>query len=204
MDKIKLRILGISYSQTQTGAYALILVEDEGKRRLPIIIGSFEAQSIAIELENMKPTRPLTHDLFKIFTETFNVIIKEIVIYKFAEGIFFSKLICTQNNKIIEIDSRTSDAVAIALRVHCPIYTYESILNSAGIIIDEESLTNESSSDIDEFNDSLKETKNTEQTAYTQMTTEELEEALSAAITEEAYEKASIIRDEISKRKKKK
>ena len=95
MDKIKLRILGISYSQTQTGAYALILVEDEGKRRLPIIIGSFEAQSIAIELENMKPTRPLTHDLFKIFTETFDVVVKEIIIYKFAEGIFFSKLICT-------------------------------------------------------------------------------------------------------------
>lgn len=138
MEKIKLEILGISYSQSQSGAYALILGENGEKRRLPIIIGSFEAQAIAIELEKMKPSRPLTHDLLKNFAQTFNIIIKEVIIYKFAEGIFYSKLICFDGIKEVEIDSRTSDAVALAVRFKCPIYTYESILGAAGIVLQDD------------------------------------------------------------------
>lgn len=201
MEKVKLRILGISYSQSQSGAYALILIEHEGKRRLPIIIGSFEAQSIAIELENMKPTRPLTHDLFKIFTNTFHITIKEVIIYKFTDGIFFAKLICFDGTSTFEIDSRTSDAVAIALRVRCPIYTYESILNAAGITVDDE---NAESTATDESVPKEKEkvAKKTEETEYSKMTVAELEEMLSTAVEEEAYEKASKIRDEINRRKK--
>jgi len=199
MDKIKLRILGISYSQSQSGSYALILVESEGKRRLPIIIGSFEAQSIAIELENMKPTRPLTHDLFKIFVETFHVTIKEIIIYKFTSGIFYAKLVCNDGQNLVEIDSRTSDAVAIALRMKCPIYTYENILNAAGIIMDEDT------TDLnvpDESEEPVSKKESVSKTEYASMSLAELDEALAAAIKEEAYEKASMIRDEINKRKK--
>jgi len=199
MDKIKLRILGISYSQSQSGAYALILIENEGKRRLPIIIGSFEAQSIAIELESMKPTRPLTHDLFKIFADTFNITIKEVIIYKFTDGIFFAKLVCYDGKNTIEIDSRTSDAVAIGLRVRCPIYTYESILNAAGIIMDED---NPDTAEPDESVETPVKDKPVGSIEYANMTLAELEEVLATAITDEAYEKASIIRDEIAKRKK--
>ena len=174
MDKIKLRILGISYSQSQSGSYALILVESDGKRRLPIIIGSFEAQSIAIELENMKPTRPLTHDLFKIFVETFHITIKEIIIYKFTSGIFYAKLICYDGTNLIEIDSRTSDAVAIALRVKCPIYTYETILNAAGIIMDEDVPDTEKTEQSEEPEEKDAPLSKTE---YASMSLEELEEA---------------------------
>ena len=198
MDKIKLRILGISYSQSQSGAYALILIENEGKRRLPILIGSYEAQAIAIELENMKPTRPLTHDLFKIFIDSFNISIREIIIYKFNDGIFFSKLICFDGKNVIEIDSRTSDAVAIALRVHCPIYTYEPILNAAGIVIDDESPVTEQEENIKKTE---KKTSGAE-SEYTKISLDKLEDLLKAAIEEESYEKASLIRDEINRRKK--
>jgi len=201
MDKIKLRILGISYSQTQSGAYALILVENEGKRRLPIIIGSFEAQSIAIELENMKPTRPLTHDLFKIVIDTFGITVKEVIIYKFTDGIFFAKLVCLNGTNSVEIDSRTSDAVAIALRMHCPIYTTESILNAAGIIMDEENTDAEASNETEE---PVNKEKTVSTTEYSSMLIDELEELLKAAVEEENYEKASILRDEIGKRKKRK
>ncbi len=200
MDKIKLKILGISYSQSQSGAYALILVENDGKRRLPIIIGSFEAQSIAIELENMKPTRPLTHDLFKIFADTFNVTVKEVIIYKFTDGIFFAKIVCFDGKNTLEIDSRTSDAVAIALRMKCTIYTYESILNAAGIIMDED--TSETASD--ESKVTTVKDKTVSNTEYSNMKLPELEELLKTAIEEEAFEKASVIRDEINKRKKSK
>lgn len=195
MDKIKLEILGISYSQSQAGAYALILGESNGKRRLPIIIGGFEAQSIAIELEKMKPSRPLTHDLFKNFATTYGIDVTEVVIYKFVEGIFFAKLVCFDGIKEIDIDSRTSDAVAIAVRFNCPIYTYESIIVSAGIILDEET-TDLHIEDLKPDNE--QETEN----EYNNFSTKELEELLTAAIEEEAYEKASIIRDEIKKRKK--
>src|SRR6185436_5987800 len=136
MKKVKLDIIGLSYSQTQAGAYALVLGEVKGKRRLPIIIGGFEAQAIAIQLEKMTPSRPLTHDLFKSFADTFKVKIKEVIVYNLVEGIFFAKLICHNDDKEVEIDTRTSDAIALAVRFECPIYTYEFILSSAGIILD--------------------------------------------------------------------
>ncbi len=188
MDKIKLEILGISYSQSQAGAYALILGESNGKRRLPIIIGGFEAQSIAIELEKMKPSRPLTHDLFKNFATTYNIDVTEVVIYKFVEGIFFAKLVCFDGIKEIDIDSRTSDAVAIAVRFNCPIYTYESIIVSAGIILDEET------TDI-HLSDIKPEIEQEGENEYDNFSTKELEDLLMSAIDEEAYEKASLIRD---------
>jgi len=196
MKKIKLEILGISYSQSQTGAYALILGEAGKKRRLPIIIGSFEAQAIAIELEKMKPTRPLTHDLFKNFATTFDIAVNEVVIYKFSEGIFFAKLLCFDGTREVEIDSRTSDAVAIAVRFKCPIYTYESILKAAGIVLQEETPS------VDP--EVVSEEKEEKEGAYASYTLSELETMLLAAISEEAYEKASRIRDEINLRKSKK
>ena len=147
MEKIGLEIIGLSYSQTQTGAYALILKEIDGKRRLPIIIGGFEAQAIAIEIEKMTPSRPLTHDLFKSFSDSFDIQLKEIVIYNLMEGVFFAQLICEDSHGTVrEIDARTSDAVALAVRFQCPIYTYEFILSSAGIILDDE-LASESEMD---------------------------------------------------------
>ena len=141
MKKIKLEIIGLSFSQTQSGAYALVLGEEIGKRRLPIIIGGFEAQAIAVELENMKPNRPLTHDLFKNFAESFSIDVKEVIVYNLKEGIFYAKLVCTDGNKTYEIDARTSDAIAMAVRFNCPIYTYEFILSQAGINLDESTAT---------------------------------------------------------------
>jgi len=196
MKKIQLEILGISYSQAQAGAYALILGETGEKRRLPIIIGSFEAQAIAIELEKMKPSRPLTHDLFRNFAQTFNILINEVIIYKFSEGIFFSKLICFDGTKEVEIDSRTSDAVALAVRFKCPIYTYENILKEAGMV-----LQDEKEGPSDEPSQTVKVIDDEE---FASLSLKELESILMAAIDEEAYEKASKIRDEISKRKSKK
>src|SRR3954468_18111865 len=137
MKKLKLDIVGLSYSQTQSGAYALVLGEVKGKRRLPIIIGGFEAQAIAIQLEKMTPSRPLTHDLFKNFADTFNIKLKEVTIYNLVEGIFYAKLISEDNEKEVEIDARTSDAIALAVRFDCSIYTYEFILSAAGIIIED-------------------------------------------------------------------
>lgn len=200
MKKIKLEILGISYSQSQSGAYALIFGEEGKKRRLPIIIGSFEAQAIAIELEKMKPSRPLTHDLFRNFAQTFNITVTEVIIYKFSEGIFFAKLLCFDGVKEVEIDSRTSDAVAIAVRFQCPIYTYESILKAAGIVMQEGSDPMEAPSGSSPAEKPAKE-KHTDN--YSHMTLKELEKKLMEAIDAEAYEKASMIRDEINKRKKK-
>ena len=136
MSKIKLNVLGISYSQTQTGAYALVLTEEKGERRIPIIIGGFEAQAIAIQLEGLKPPRPLTHDLFLSLSMSFRINLIEVDIYKLDEGVFYSKLICKNGGKDIEIDARTSDAIALALRFKCPIYTSEEILRKSGIIID--------------------------------------------------------------------
>jgi uncharacterized protein len=196
MKKIKLEILGISYSQSQSGAYALILGESGKKRRLPIIIGSFEAQAIAIELEKMKPSRPLTHDLIKNFANTFNIKVTEVVIYKFSEGIFFARLVCFDGIKEVEIDSRTSDAVAIAVRFKCPIYTYESILKAAGIVLQDE--------DTPADPNAPAEAKTEKTDSYSSHTLAELESMLMTAIDEEAYEKASRIRDEINKRKKNK
>lgn len=194
MDKIKLEIAGLSYSQTQSGAYALVLSESGGKRQLPIIIGGFEAQAIAIELEKMTPTRPLTHDLFKQLAQSFEIHIKEVVIYNLIEGIFFSKLICERDGQIQEIDARTSDAIAIGVRFNCPIYTFENILASAGILQDE----TESDDDLLGMDEDTSD-ENTGDT-YGQMSVEELENQLSEAIENEDYELASKIRDEINKR----
>jgi bifunctional DNase/RNase len=127
MNKVKLNVLGISYSQTQTGAYALVLAEENGRRRIPIIVGGFEAQAIAIQLEGLKPPRPLTHDLFLNFAHTFNIDLLEITVYKLEEGVFYSKLTCDNGQRIIEIDARTSDAIALALRFKCPIYNRRNL-----------------------------------------------------------------------------
>ena len=203
MKKIKLEIIGLSFSQTQSGAYALVLGEESGKRRLPIIIGGFEAQAIAVELENMTPSRPLTHDLFKNFAIAYGISIQEVVIYNLKEGIFFSKLMCNDGAKQIEIDARTSDAIAMAVRFNCPIYTHETILSQAGVLLDDDN------SIIDPPKPEEKKEKKgavskspAKEGEYNSMTTEELKEALMRALDEEAYEKASKIRDEISKRKK--
>jgi bifunctional DNase/RNase len=193
MEKIKLNIAGLSYSQTQSGAYALVLSEVIGKRRLPIIIGGFEAQAIAIELEKMTPSRPLTHDLFKNFSDHFKINLVEVIIYNLVEGIFFAKLICEQNGKEVEIDSRTSDAIALAVRFESPIYTYEFVLNSAGIILDEDN------DDKDEIAPeiSLEEiTKNPSE----RMSLKELKKHLKNSIDNEDYEAASRFRDEINNR----
>ncbi|MEH6306469.1 bifunctional nuclease domain-containing protein [Olivibacter sp. CPCC 100613] len=199
MNKIKLEIVGLSYSQTQSGAYALVLGEVNGRRRLPIIIGGFEAQAIAIEIEKLTPSRPLTHDLFKTFASTFGISIHEVIIYNLVDGIFYAKLICNNGKKDIEIDARTSDAIALAIRFDCPIYTYEFILASAGIVIEGNDFV---------FLENL-ETPREEQstagegskTAYASYTDDELKAALQQALQEEAYEKAAKIRDEISRRK---
>jgi bifunctional DNase/RNase len=187
MEKIEIKIVGLSYSQTQSGAYALVLAEKKGKRRLPIIIGGFEAQSIAIELENMKPSRPLTHDLFKSFADSFKIKIKEIVIYNLIEGVFYSKIVCEQDGKIVEIDARTSDAIAIGIRAKCPVFTFENILSSAGIQLENEGV----------------ETKEEEliETTEEEESIDELEKQLQEAINNEEYERASELRDEIQKRK---
>ena len=193
MEKIKLEIVGLSYSQTQTGAYALVLGEAEGKRRLPIIIGGFEAQAIAIELENMKPSRPLTHDLFKSFAETFGIDITEVVVYNLVEGVFFAKLICDRAGEEVEIDTRTSDAIALAVRFDCPIYTYEFILSSAGIILEDDV----SDEDLEEKLEVAAEKADERMEA---LPVDELKRKLEQAIAEENYELASQIRDEIDKR----
>ncbi|OFZ63423.1 MAG: hypothetical protein A3D92_23855 [Bacteroidetes bacterium RIFCSPHIGHO2_02_FULL_44_7] len=193
MDKVKLEIVGLSYSQTQSGAYALVLSEVNGNRRLPIIIGGFEAQAIAIELEKMVPTRPLTHDLFKNFADTFEIVVSEVVIYKLVEGIFYSKLVCVHNGTTTEIDARTSDAIAIGVRFNCPVYTFESILASAGILLDQTSM------DEDELLTDNSETE-TANDGIVGTSVEELEAQLSQAIENEDYELASKIRDEINRR----
>jgi uncharacterized protein len=194
MDKIRLEIVGMSYSQSQSGAYALILGEVKGNRRLPIIIGGFEAQAIAVELEKMKPTRPLTHDLFKSFADTYLVQIKEVIIDQFKQGVFHAKLVCVQNKVESLIDSRTSDAVALAIRFKCPIYTYEKIMAEAGMLMDENpNSAPELVSPVEEA----------PEPAFEEHTLSELEEMLEKAVEQEDYEKASLIRDEIRKRKKK-
>jgi bifunctional DNase/RNase len=194
MEKIKLDIAGLSYSQTQSGAYALVLAESGGKRQLPIIIGGFEAQAIAIELEKMTPTRPLTHDLFKNFAQSFSINVTEIVIYNLVEGIFYSKLICERDGQVTEIDARTSDAIAIGVRFNCPIYTFESILSSAGILMDENQ-----NKDDDDFNIE-EELEKASEGSLGSYTVDELEVQLNEAIENEDYELASRIRDEINKR----
>lgn len=203
MKKLKLDIVGLSYSQTQSGAYALILNEAKGKRRLPIIIGGFEAQAIAIEMENMKPSRPLTHDLFKNFAETFDIQLKEVIIYNLVEGIFYAKLICARDNNEVEIDARTSDAIALAVRFNCPIYTYEFILNSAGIIMDEDVAKEAAEPKVAKEKEPVAaKEKEKEDEDYKKKSLDELKELLQKVLDREDYEKATKIRDEINRRKK--
>src|SRR4051812_25698587 len=197
MKKIKLDIVGLSYSQTQSGAYALVLGEITGRRRLPIIIGSFEAQAIAIEIEKMTPSRPLTHDLFKSFAEAYHISIQEVIIYNLVDGIFYSKLICTDGKKSLEIDARTSDAIALAVRFDCPIYTYEFILSSAGIVIEGNEFVY-----LENISETPEETTPVNPTAgFSSLSTDELKSKLQEALADESYEKAAKIRDELNRRK---
>lgn len=192
MKKIELNIVGLSYSQAQSNSYALVLGEMNGKRRLPIVIGHYEAQAIALELEKMKPSRPLTHDLFYNFAKTFGINIIEVQITKFHEGIFYATLVCDNGISLHEIDSRTSDAVALSIRFHCPIFTTEEIMSQAGILFEEEETYANSadpSSDDDLYSD------------FKSLSLAELDEELQKAVDAEDYEKASLIRDEIRKRK---
>lgn len=202
MSLIQLTIKGISYSQTQSGAYALVLSEMNGKKTLPIIIGAFEAQSIAIALEKeIRPPRPLTHDLFKTFSERFEIRVKQVIIHKLVDGIFFSSLICEKDGVEEIIDTRTSDAIAIAVRFEAPIYTYENILDKAGIYLKiEEEIQIKEHLDLESVEVTLD--RPVEKSEISLLTLKELHEKLNEAVMNEDYELAAKIRDEISKRSK--
>lgn len=199
MDKIKLEILGLSSSQSQTGSFALVLGESKGKRRLPIIIGMFEAQAIAIEIEKIMPNRPMTHDLFKSFAHDFDYTIREIIISDLKEGVFFAKIICESQDKVIEVDARPSDAIAIGLRFKAPIYTFETILSEAGI-----EFTGDEESDFGDIKSELmtekKGSKKKKPRSLKDYSIEKLNELLKESIDNEDYEQAAKIRDELGKR----
>jgi hypothetical protein len=200
MSLVRLNIKGISYSQTQSGAYALVLSEVDGERTLPIIIGAFEAQSIAIALEKeIKPPRPLTHDLFKTFSDRFNIKVKQVIIHKLVDGVFYSSLIC-ERDKIEEIiDARTSDAIALATRFNAPIFTYENILDKAGIFlkIKEDPKLTQAKIEVEELASDI-----VQDVSFSDITLKDLHKKLEEAVAHEDYELAAKLRDEISKRKK--
>ncbi|MCB0492036.1 MAG: bifunctional nuclease family protein [Cyclobacteriaceae bacterium] len=198
MKKIKLEILGLSSSQSQTGSFALVLGETEGNRRLPIIIGMFEAQAIAIEIEKIIPNRPMTHDLFKSFANSFNFHVEEIVISDLKEGVFFAKIVCTDGLKKHEIDARPSDAIAIGLRFDSPIYTFENILAEAGIVLTDEEDEEEKVEPVKETKVRVKKEKKGDD--FKNYSVDKLNELLKEAIDKEDYERAAKIRDELSKR----
>ncbi|WP_298766159.1 bifunctional nuclease family protein [uncultured Polaribacter sp.] len=204
MSFIQLTIKGISYSQTQSGAYALVLSEIEGSRTLPIIIGAFEAQSIAIALEKeIRPPRPLTHDLFKTFSDRFAIQVKEVIIHKLVDGVFFSSLVCEKDGAEEIIDTRTSDAIAIAVRFNAPIYTYENILDKAGVYlkVEEELDLNNPAEEEDEVSTEIEAILDTDNPApFSKFSIQDLNEKLDKAVADENYELAARIRDEISKR----
>ncbi|MCV6631777.1 MAG: bifunctional nuclease family protein [Flavobacteriaceae bacterium] len=206
MSLVRLNIKGISYSQTQNGAYALILNEVDGNRKLPIVIGAFEAQSIAIALEKeIRPPRPLTHDLFKNFSDRFSIVIKQVIIHKLVDGVFYSSIICEQNKIEEIIDARTSDAIALALRFNAPIFTYKTILDKAGIYL-KFSSASEPESEEDKSIEvkeivQKKEEKPADKFNFSNIPMGELQIMLEKAVIEEDYEKAARIRDEIDKRK---
>lgn len=200
MDKIKLEILGLSSSQSQSGSFALVLGEKPGKRRLPIIIGMFEAQAIAIEIEKIIPNRPMTHDLFKSFAGSFNFDIKEIIISDLKEGVFFAKIICENESNSIEIDSRPSDAIAIGLRFNAPIFTYENILAEAGIELSDEL---EEEPDLEKELEQIKPQKDKPSSGTERLKDlpmDKLKAMLDKALEAEDYERAAKIRDEINRR----
>jgi uncharacterized protein len=202
VDKIKLDILGLSSSQSQSGSFALVLGEEKGERRLPIIIGMFEAQAIAIEIEKIIPNRPMTHDLFKSFAHQFEFTVEEIIIYDLKEGVFFARIVCKNGTKTIEIDSRPSDAIAIGLRFGATIYTYEKILDEAGVVLSEED------EEIDLKESSKKSKKEEEEPELIEkkkksikdFSIETLNKMLKEALDKEDYEQAAKLRDELSKR----
>jgi bifunctional DNase/RNase len=191
MARIRLNIVGLSSGQSN-GSYTLILGEEKGKRKLPIIIGSFEAQAIAIEIEKIVPFRPMTHDLFVSFCKSFNITIVEIEIYNLIDGVFHAKLVCEKDGENIEIDARTSDSIALAVRFKCPIYTFEDIMETAGVVFNE---------DVEEELEAEKAPKPAG-VDYTAQTLEKLNTLLEEALKNEDYIKAALIRDEIQKRKK--
>ena len=200
MSLIRLNIKGISYSQTQSGAYALILSEENGKRKLPIVIGAFEAQSIAIALEkDIRPPRPLTHDLFKNFSDRFGIIVKQVIIHKLVDGVFYSSLICENNNKEEIIDARTSDAIALALRFSAPIFTYKNILEKAGVKLNID-LENQKSEDLIDDEVPNEKSEDFSKNTFNKLSLTELKNLLKKAVDDENYEVAAKIRDEISKR----
>lgn len=206
MNKISLKVLGLSYSETQSGAYALILAENGGDKRIPIIIGAFEAQAIAIELEGLKPPRPLTHDLFVQFADAFKIEVTEINIYKLEEGVFFSNIVLKNEKSNIVLDSRTSDAVALALRFKCPIYTTPDVMSKAGIYIEfgKEGSSGKRKQESEKFAADEKPSKSNPYSGgpFSKYELAELEEMLRKSVEDEDYERASRIRDEINKRKK--
>jgi bifunctional DNase/RNase len=194
MKKIELEIVALSHSITQTHSYAVVLGEVNGLRRLPIVIGGFEAQAIAVALERMQPSRPLTHDLMKNFMNAFNVELMEIVINDLQEGIFYSQLVCVSEHDTVSIDSRTSDALALAVRFGCPIYTFDHILESAGILMEDNNKKKSSDIPVDEVSEASRE-------ELSKMSIEELNTLLNDVLEQEDYIKAIAIRDEINKRK---
>ncbi len=199
MKKIKLEILGLSSSQSQTGSFALVLGETEGNRRLPIIIGMFEAQAIAIEIEKIVPNRPMTHDLFKSFANNFHFTVEEIIISDLKEGVFFGKIVCSDGLKKTEIDARPSDAIAIGLRFDSPIYTYENILAEAGIVLTDESEEEKPEPKVEKAK-VKKESASSRKDDFKNYSVDRLNEMLKDAIDKEDYERAAKIRDELSKR----
>jgi bifunctional DNase/RNase len=199
VNKIKLDILGLSSSQSQTGSFALVLGEENGNRRLPIIIGMFEAQAIAIEIEKIAPNRPMTHDLFKFFGEKFNFTVEEILISDLREGVFFAKIVSTDGTRTVEIDARPSDAIAIGLRFGVSIYTTESILSEAGIVLSD--IEEQEEEDVDETPEVVENSKQkTKEELIKEMSVEQLNIMLEEAINNEDYERAAFIRDEIQQR----
>jgi uncharacterized protein len=199
MKKIELEIVALSSSVTQTHSYAVVLGEINGLRRLPIVIGAFEAQAIVVALERIKPSRPLTHDLFYNFMLSFNIELQEVLIYKLEEGIFFAQLVCSNGKEIIEIDSRTSDALALAVRIGCPIFTYENILEAAGLFMDQPN-AGAAASGTEGEEEELQEAEPSQHSDLKEMSLEELNELLHQVLESEDYIKAIAIRDEIKHR----
>ncbi len=198
MEKIKLDILGLSSSQSQSGSFALVLGETNGKRRLPIIIGMFEAQAIAIEIEKIIPNRPMTHDLFKSFAQSFDFEVEEILISDLKEGVFFAKIVCTNGIKQIDIDARPSDAIAIGLRFNVPIYTYETVLAEAGIVLTDE--TEEEEEAPPAKKETSRRSSKPEKEQLKDLSNDKLNKMLEEALANEDYEKAAKIRDEMNRR----
>lgn len=196
MEKIKLDILGLSSSQSQSGSFALVLGESTGKRRLPIIIGMFEAQAIAIEIEKIIPNRPMTHDLFKSFAQSFDFEVEEIVISDLKEGVFFAKVVCSNGVKQIEVDARPSDAIAIGLRFNVPIFTYETVLAEAGIVLTDET---EEEEEVKPKKETTQKQK-PEREQLKDVSNDKLNKMLDEALAKEDYEKAAKIRDELNRR----